>query len=64
MGISLEFAKSLQQNLDDVQPPKGYAALREKLMSTRPASTASSITLSRENTLKINDVADRAGDDS
>jgi hypothetical protein len=64
MGISREFAKSIQQILDDVPPPKGYAALREKLMATRPARTASPITLSRENTLGIDDIVDKAGDDT
>jgi hypothetical protein len=64
MGISREFAKSLQQNLDQVQPPKGYAALREKLMATRPAHAASPITLSPENTLKIDDIVDKSGDEA
>jgi len=53
MAISRELASLLQDNLDKVDEPPGYAALRKKLMESRPKRTAPAIKQSPENSLKI-----------
>ena len=53
MAISRELTSLLQDNLDKAKEPPGYAALRQKLMQSRPKHTAPVIKQSPENSLKI-----------
>lgn len=53
MAVSHDLTKLLQENLDKIQEPSGYAALRKRLMESRPKHAAPAIKQSPENTLKI-----------
>jgi hypothetical protein len=53
MAVSRDLSNLLQENLDKIQEPSGYAALRKKLMESRPKHAAPAVKQSPENTLKI-----------
>lgn len=53
MAISKELTAALQENLDKVAVPSNSAALRDKLMRSRPTHTAPAIKQSPENSLDI-----------
>ena len=57
MAVSRDLTSLLQSNLDrakeQVKESPGIAALRQKLMQSRPKHTAPPIKQSPENTLKI-----------
>jgi hypothetical protein len=53
MATSKTLTDFLQGNLNKVQPPGSYEALRRKLEESRPAHVAPVIKQSPENSLKI-----------
>ena len=53
MAVSRDLSNLLQENLDKIQEPSSYAALRKKLMESRPKHAAPAVKQSPENTLKI-----------
>jgi hypothetical protein len=53
MAVSRALTDFLQDNLNKVEPPKGYDSLLQKLMNTRPTHATPAIKQSPENSLKI-----------
>jgi hypothetical protein len=62
MAVSRELSEFLQDNLDKVQAPSSYAALRQKLMNSKLAHPPSAIKQSPENSLKIENITIKSDD--
>ena len=56
MAASEKLIKLLQSNLDQVDEPKNYAALRERLLSINPNHQAPKIKESPENAAEIHNL--------